>query len=250
GPRYGQGVWNLDISRPLDVLGLKDVNLAFGGEVRFETYSITAGQPESYSYGGYVTPSGTTGGAGAQGFPGFAPSDAVKANRNSQSAYIDIEARPIERLDIDIAGRFENYSDFGTTVNGKIAARYDFNDMFAVRGAVSSGFRAPSLQQEYVSYTSTTFIAGNPINSIILRASNPIAAAIGATALKPENSVNYSVGGVFRWENFSATLDLYSISVGNRIALSDSITQANAIALFPSTSQIGGVRFFTNGVDT
>jgi len=83
-----------------------------------------------------------------------------------------------------------------------------------------------------------------------LRASNPIAGTIGAVALKPENSVNYSVGGVFRWENFSATLDLYSISVGNRIALSDSITQSNAIALFPVTSQIGGVRFFTNGVDT
>lgn len=250
GPRYGQGVWNLDISRPLDVLGMHDVNFAFGGEVRFETYSITAGQPESYSYGGYVTPSGTVGGAGAQGFPGFAPSDAVKADRNSQSAYIDIEAKPIEGLDVDIAGRFENYSDFGTTVNGKIAARYDFSDMFAIRGAVSSGFRAPSLQQEYVSYTSTTFINGNPINSIILRASNPVAGTIGAVALKPENSVNYSVGGVFRWESFSATLDLYSISVGNRIALSDSITQANAIALFPATSQIGGVRFFTNGVDT
>ncbi len=250
GPRYGQGVWNLDISRPLDVLGMRDVNLAFGGEVRFETYSITAGQPESYSFGGYVTPSGTVGGSGAQGFPGFAPSDAVKADRNSQSAYIDIEAKPFEGLDVDIAGRFENYSDFGTTVNGKIAARYDFSDMFAIRGAVSSGFRAPSLQQEYVSYTSTTFINGNPINSIILRASNPIAGTIGAVALKPENSVNYSVGGVFRWENFSATLDLYSISVGNRIALSDSITQANAIALFPVTSQIGGVRFFTNGVDT
>lgn len=250
GPRYGQGVWNLDISRPLDILGMRDVNLAFGGEVRFETYSITAGQPESYSFGGYVTPSGTVGGSGAQGFPGFAPSDAVKADRNSQSAYIDIEAKPFEGLDVDIAGRFENYSDFGTTVNGKIAARYDFSDMFAIRGAVSSGFRAPSLQQEYVSYTSTTFINGNPINSIILRASNPIAGTIGAVALKPENSVNYSMGGVFRLENFSLTLDLYSISVGDRIALSDSITQANAIALFPVTSQIGGVRFFTNGVDT
>ena len=104
-------------------------------------------------------------------------SDAVQADRNSQSAYIDIEAKPLEGLDVDVAGRFENYSDFGTTVNGKIAARYDFNDMFAIRGAVSSGFRAPSLQQEYVSYTATTFIAGNAVNSIILRASNPIAAS-------------------------------------------------------------------------
>jgi iron complex outermembrane receptor protein len=250
GPRYGQGVWNVDVSRPLDILGMSDVNLALGGEVRFETYRITAGDPTSYAFGGYVTPTGNIGGSGAQGFPGFAPSDAVSTSRNSQSAYVDVEAKPVDGLDVDVAGRFEHYSDFGSTVNGKIAARYDFNDMFALRGAVSSGFRAPSLQQEFVSYTSTTFIAGVPINSTVLRASSPIAKFIGAVPLKPENSVNYSAGGVFRLENFSATLDVYSISVGNRIALSDSITQANAIALFPASAQIGGVRFFTNGVDT
>jgi iron complex outermembrane receptor protein len=250
GPRYSQDVFNLDITRPIDLLGMKDVNLAFGGEARLETYRITAGEPASYAFGGYVTPTGNLGSSGAQGFPGFAASDAVTASRNSQSAYVDIEAKPLDGLDVDFAGRFEDYSDFGSTVNGKIAARYDFSDMFAIRGAVSSGFRAPSLQQEYVSYTSTTFIAGNPINSTVLRASNPVAKFIGAVPLKPENSVNYSVGGVFRWDEFSATLDAYSISVGNRIALSDSITAANVIALFPASAQIGGVRFFTNGVDT
>ena len=250
GPRYGQGVWNLDVNRSIDIFGIKDVNLAAGGEVRFETYKISPGQPQSYQNGGYITPSGTIGNAASQGFTGFSPSDAVNADRNSQSAYIDIDAKPIDGLDVDVAGRFENYSDFGSTVNGKIAARYDFNDMFAIRGAVSSGFRAPSLQQEYVSYTSIVFIGGNQISSAILRASNPVAPIIGATPLKPENSVNYSVGGVFRWEDFSATLDLYSISVGNRIALSDTISAANVIALFPASAQLGGVRFFTNGVDT
>src|SRR4051812_5024849 len=251
GPRYGQGVWNLDVNRPLSIFGTAgDTNLALGGEVRFETYRISSGDTNSYANGGYVTPTGNIGGAGAQGFPGFSPSDAVRASRNSQSAYIDVETRPIQDLDIDVAGRFENYSDFGTTVNGKIAARYDFSDMFALRGAVSSGFRAPSLQQEYVAYTSTIFVAGNQINSTILRASNPVAATIGAVPLKPENSVNYSIGGVFRLENFSATLDLYSISVGNRIALSDTLSQANVLALFPASAQIGGARFFTNAEDT
>jgi iron complex outermembrane receptor protein len=250
GPRYGQGVFNLDVDRAFDVLGMKDVNFAFGGEYRFENYKISAGQPQSYQNGGYVTPSGTVGNAAAQGFTGFSPSDATSASRNSQSAYVDVDAKPIDGLDVDVAGRFENYSDFGSTVNGKIAARYDFNDMFAIRGAVSSGFRAPSLQQEYVSYTSIIFVAGNQISSAILRASNPIASLVGAKPLKPENSVNYSVGGVFRLDNFSATLDLYSISVGNRIALSDTISASNVIALFPASAQIGGVRFFTNGVDT
>jgi iron complex outermembrane receptor protein len=250
GPRYGQGVWNLDITHPLDLLGMTDTTLAFGGEVRFEDYSISPGNPASFSYGGYVTPTGNIGAAQAQGFPGFSNTDAVKANRNSQSAYVDLEFKPIEGLDVDTAGRFENYSDFGTTVNGKIAARYDFNEHFALRGAVSSGFRAPSLQQEYVSYTSTVFIAGNPINSTILRASNPVAATVGAVPLKPENSVNYSAGAMFRDGAFSATLDVYSISVGNRISLSDNLTAANVVALFPATAQIGGARFFTNGLDT
>ena len=138
---------------------MNDVNLAFGGEVRFENYSISAGQPQSYQLAAMSRRPALSAAPGAQGFPGFSPTDAVRADRNSQSAYIDIEANPIESLDIDVAGRFENYSDFGTTVNGKIAARYDFNDMFALRGAVSSGFRAPSLQQEYVTYTSTIFVA-------------------------------------------------------------------------------------------
>jgi iron complex outermembrane receptor protein len=250
GPRYGQGVWNLDINRPLDIFGKADTNLAFGGEVRFENYGINAGEPASYAVGSYVTPSGTTTGPGAQGFPGFAPGDVVKSSRNSQSLYFDVDTHPLEALDVDFAGRFENYSDFGTTVNGKIAARYDFDEHFALRGAVSSGFRAPSLQQENVSYTSIVFLGGVPNNVTILRTGNPVAATIGAVPLKPENSVNYSVGGVFRLENFSATLDLYSISVGNRIALSDSITAPNVLALFPTSAQIGGVRFFTNSEDT
>jgi iron complex outermembrane receptor protein len=250
GPRYGQGVANIDVNHPLSIFGSNDTTLALGGEYRFENYKISAGSPQSYSNGGYVTPTGNVGGAGAQGFPGFSATDAVKADRNSQSLYVDVESHPVESLDIDVAGRFENYSDFGTTVNGKIAARYDFTDMFALRGAVSSGFRAPSLQQEYVSYTSTIFVAGNQINSTILRASNPVAGLIGAVPLKPENSVNYSVGGVFRAGNFSATLDGYIISVGNRITLSDTISAANVIALFPTSAQIGGARFFTNGLDT
>jgi iron complex outermembrane receptor protein len=250
GPRYGQGVINLDIDRQFSVFGTSDTNLAFGGEYRFENYGIHAGEPASYVYGGYVTPQGNFSSGGSQGFPGFAPSDAVQASRNSQSLYVDIDTKPVDALDVDVAGRFENYSDFGSTVNGKIAARYDFSDMFAIRGAMSSGFRAPSLQQEYVSYTSTTFIAGVATNSAVLRASNPIASLIGSVPLKPENSINFSAGGVFRWEDFSATLDVYSISVGNRIALSDTFSQSGVLALFPASAQIGGARFFTNGVDT
>ena len=250
GPRYDQGVWNLDITRPLDILGMQDTTLAFGGEVRFEDYKISAGDPASFAQGSYITPGGIRGAAEAQGFPGFSSSDATPASRNSPSAYVDVEFHPLAGLDVDTAGRFENYSDFGTTVNGKVAARYDFDENFALRGAISSGFRAPSLQQENVSYTSTVFLNGSPVNTVILRASNPIAITVGSVPLKPENSINYSIGGVFRMGDFSATLDGYSISVGNRISLSDNLTAANVTALFPVAQQIGGARFFTNGLDT
>ncbi len=250
GPQYQQTVANLDGTRKLSLLGMSDVNLAVGAEVRTEQYRIFAGEPASYANGGYVTPSKTVGAAATQGFPGFSPSDAVSASRTSESLYADIESKPIDNLDIDIAGRYENYSDFGSELTGKLAARYDFNSNFALRGAISSGFRAPSLQQEYISYSAITFLGGQQITNAVLRASNPVASFIGAIPLKPEQSTNYSVGGVFRAGPFSATLDGYIIRLNNRITLSDPLTQANVLALFPASAQIGAARFFTNGVDT
>ncbi|MGZ6010823.1 MAG: TonB-dependent receptor plug domain-containing protein [Caulobacteraceae bacterium] len=250
GLRYNQLVGNLGVTTALSFAGFDSVNFAAGAEVRHERYAIKAGEPNSYVNGGYVTPSGTISNKGSQGFPGFQPSDAVEADRTSEAVYADLDIKPIQALDIDAAARYEHYSDFGDVVSGKLAARYDFNNHFALRAAVSNGFRAPSLQQEYVSYTAITFIAGNQINNAVLRASNPLASVIGATPLKPEKSTNVSGGAVFRWGAFSATLDGFLIDINDRIALSDALTQANVIALFPASAQIGAARFYTNGVDT
>lgn len=248
--RYGQWVGNLGVTRQLSLFGISEVNFAAGAEIRHETYKITPGELTSYTNGGYTFPGAAAGGTGAQGYPGFAPADAADVKRTSEALYVDVAFKPVPAFEIDLAGRYEHYSDFGSVVSGKLAARYDLTDSFALRGAVSNGFRAPSLQQGNVSYTAITFLAGSPINNAVLRASNPAAQFIGSVPLEPERSVNFSGGAVFRSGAFSATLDGYIIRINDRITLSDTLRQANVLALFPASAQIGGARFFTNAIDT
>ena len=251
--RYQQVVGNLGVTRSFPFAGLNEVNFAAGGEVRYERYQIIPGEPASYINGGFftqTTPTAVLGGTGSQAFAGFSPANATDQNRTSESAYLDLSTKILGGLDVDVAGRYEHYSDFGSVATGKIALRYDINSHFALRGAVSNGFRAPSLQQSFITTTSTNFIAGNPIQTILLASNNPVAKFIGAVPLKPEKSTNFSAGAVFRSGAFSATIDSYLIKINDRVVLSDILSQANVLALFPASAQIGGVRFFTNGADT
>jgi iron complex outermembrane receptor protein len=253
--KYQQTVGNFDATRSLDFGGFESVNLAVGLEVRGENYTIKAGEPASYINGGYntqTTPTVVLGGTGSQSFQGFSPSNETDKSRTSESLYVDLEMKPNTQSDIDLAVRGEHYSDFGSVVTGKLAGRYDFSDNVALRGSVSNGFRAPSLQQSYITTTSTNFVGGLPINTILLPPTDPRAALIGATALKPEKSFNVSGGAVFRAGNLSLTVDAYYIKITDRIVLSDILQQANVIALFNAggVTGIGGVRFFTNGVDS
>ncbi|MEO6340677.1 MAG: TonB-dependent receptor [Caulobacteraceae bacterium] len=251
--RYQQVVGNLGVTRTMAFAGLSEVNFAAGGEVRYERYQILPGEPASYINGGFftqTTPTAVLGGTGSQSFSGFSPANATDQNRTSESAYVDVSTKVLGALDIDVAGRYEHYSDFGSVATGKLALRYDLTPNFALRGAVSNGFRAPSLQQSFITTTSTNFVAGVPIQTILLASNNPVARFIGAVALKPEKSTNLSAGAVFRAGAFSATIDSYIIRINNRIVLSDILSQGNVIGLFPASAQIGGVRFFTNGADT
>jgi iron complex outermembrane recepter protein len=237
----------------------KDVTLAFGGEYRHEGYAIRAGDVASYVLGPVAGKA-----AGAQGFPGFKPSNEVDKSRHAWSAYVDVDLPFTEALDVDIAARAENYSDFGSTVTGKASARYEFTDALAVRGTIATGFRAPALQQQYFTATSTNFISINGVNTPVevstFPATSATAAALGAKPLEPEESVNYSVGLVYHVGAFEVTVDAYRIDIDNRIVLSENILgsptgTATAQAIFlllnpPGTSGIGGGRFFINGVDT
>jgi iron complex outermembrane receptor protein len=255
---YAQTVVNFDLKR-----GFGIVTLATGLEYRSEEFAETAGEYSSYGVAlsttgaRLVLPGGPQG--GSQGFNGLQALDATSVDRNSHAAYIEADAQITDKLQAGLAVRYEDYSDFGETLNGKVSARYDFADYFALRGAVSSGFRAPGLQQTSFTATSTNFIAGVPTDILTTRASGALGAQFGAKPLDPETASNYSVGTVIRAGNFVATIDAYQIDIADRIVLSDNLLGAatgtpTQVAIFnliaPFSSQATGVRFFINGVDT
>jgi iron complex outermembrane receptor protein len=258
--QYDQWVANANATKELNFGWAKPATLAFGAEYRHEHYQIGAGDLASYVFGGLAGKA-----AGAQGFPGFKPANEVDKNRHSEALYVDLDAPLTDRFDVDIAARYENFSDFGDTTNGKISARYDLFDGFAIRGTAATGFRAPALQQQYFTATSTNFIAINGVSTPVevgtFPATSPVAIALGGKPLEPEKSTNYSLGAVYHKGPFEVTVDAYQIKIDNRIVLSENIQgsptgSATAVAIFnlinpPGTGAgLGAARFFINGVDT
>jgi iron complex outermembrane receptor protein len=269
GYDYDQLVLNLSGVRQIELGALASpLNVAVGLEARREGYSINAGEPDSWRNGGVLLPLGTTGctaptpaqvtaggcasASGAQVFPGFRPTNVVSENRTAVGAYLDLEANLTEKLLASAAVRAEDYSDFGSNVTGKLAARFDFTEAFALRAAVQTGFRAPSLQQQFFSTTSTNFIGGVPFDLTTFPATDPVAVALGAQPLDAEESENFSVGAVLQLGRASLTIDAYRINIDNRVVLSENLTQANVRTFLASRgfTGIGGARFFINGVDT
>lgn len=227
------------------------LNVAIGIEARREAYSITAGEPDSYRNGGVLL-NGAPTASGAQVFPGFRPSNEVDESRRAIGAYVDLEANVTDKFLASGALRIEDYNDFGSNVSGKLTGRYDFTDNFALRGSVSTGFRAPSLQQQFFQTTSTNFIGGIPFDITTFPVSDPVAVALGAKPLEAEESTNFSVGAVARVGDLSITIDAYQINIDDRIVLSENLTATNVRAFLTAQGfiGIGGGRFFINGVDT
>ncbi|GAB3464266.1 TonB-dependent receptor [Massilia terrae] len=253
GFSYDQTVLNLTGVRSIDMASLASpLNVAVGAEARRETYSLSAGEPDSYRYGGVVLPNGSPAAPGSQVFPGFRPANAVNSARTAVGAFVDLEANLTKEFLGSVAVRGEHYSDFGNNLSGKLAGRYDFSKAFALRGSVQNGFRAPSPQQQNFTATSTNFINGVPFEITTFRPTDPVAVALGAKPLKAEKSVNFSFGTVFRIDNVSLTVDAYRVRVKDRIILSENLTQANVRDYLTKQGfiGIGGGRFFINGVDT
>jgi outer membrane receptor protein involved in Fe transport len=240
----------LDATHAYNVGMASPLTVAIGAEAREDLYGIGAGEPSSYYK------------EGAQSFPGFLPVVAGNHSRKNYAGYVDFALAPIEALQLDVAGRVEHYTDFGDTQIGKITARYDFNPQWAVRGTVSTGFRAPTLAEEFYTAVNVSPTA----DTIQFPADSAAANLLGLSNLKPENSTSYSVGIVAHpLEDLSATIDAYSIAIGNRITTSSTISAAGgainaptivnpAIALFgvtldPTASQ-SGVTSFLNGIST
>ncbi|MEQ1514097.1 MAG: TonB-dependent receptor [Lysobacteraceae bacterium] len=249
-----QHLLNLDVSRGFDVSWLASpLNVAWGLEWRGEDFQQSAGELASYVNGGALLPGGVPAPSGSQVFPGFRPSDGGDFNRESYAAYLDLEANVTDKLNLGLAVRAEDYSDFGDTTSGKVSARYDFTDKVALRGTVSTGFRAPSLQQQFFRSTATNFIGGVPFDIRTFRVNDAAAVALGAEPLKAEESKNLSLGLVLQpVDNLYVTVDAYRIDIDDRIMLSENLTSTAVRAYLNANVDpaLGGGRYFTNAIDT
>lgn len=260
GFNFLQNTLNVDFSKSFKTIA-EGLNLGLGAEYRYEHYSIYAGEEASYknyhtadiyypNVGEDRTPA-----SGSQGFPGFTTSDAIKANRSNVSVYADGELNATTVWLVDGAVRFENYSDFGSVFTFKLATRYKINPDFNLRGSVSTGFRAPSLQQINFSNTLTSFSGGQLVQSLIARNGSAISRAAGIPDLKEETSVNSSIG--FSWKampGLTFTVDGYMVKVKDRIVLSGLFSKDDPTLPTSFTSQIPAdvstVQFFANAVNT
>jgi iron complex outermembrane recepter protein len=254
----GDDLWtaNLDVSRPFTVGGLAGpLNVAFGLEFRRDGFTQEAGEPNSYINGGVRDRFGAVAAAGAQVFPGFQPSNEVEASRNAKSVYVDLEGDVLPKLRLGVAGRYENFSDFGDTTNGKITARYSALQQLILRASASTGFRAPSLSQGNFSAISTNFLANaqgvlEAFQVGTYRVDTPIARILGAEDLKAEKSKNFSAGLVWQpLSNLEFTADYFHIDIEDRIVFSGNFTGSKVLPLIQPLGATGA-RFFTNAIDT
>jgi iron complex outermembrane receptor protein len=243
---YTQNVLNADISKPLEIGLAYPATLSFGAEYRQEKWNQSPGESNSYT------------GSGAQGFAGFTPANAVHSDRDSYAAYVGLEADLTEKFSAGIAGRYEDYSDFGSEVSGKLSARYAFTDAVALRATVASGFRAPALAQQYYQVVTSQYNAtlDRFFESGTFPATGPVAQALGADALTAETSLSYGLGLVLQpIDRLYVTIDAYQIDIDDRIVLSSNLLlggNAAAQALLASLGVNGvtSARYFTNAADT
>lgn len=264
GHEFLQNTTNLDISRKFSTV-LSGLSLAFGSEFRVDNYRIRSGQEASWknyalvdSAGVYSDPSGLQG--GSQSFPGFSPANALNKTRTNSSLYADGELDITRKWLVGAAARFEHYSDFGSALNGKISTLYKIVNGLNVRGAISTGFRAPSLQQEYFSYISTDILPSGQLGSSgFFNNYSPVAKALGIPKLNQETSVNYSAGFTAKpAPGLNLSLDGYLITIKNRIVLTGSFGGAGSgdsaqnAAIQQIISPLGAntARFFSNAIDT
>ncbi|MDB5459078.1 MAG: TonB-dependent receptor [Caulobacteraceae bacterium] len=264
--RTDESTTNFDLTRSIGWgLFAKPLFLAAGAEYRWDSLTIVAGDPASYIDGKYVAPAGQPNAgsitqAGAQGVSGFPPFSAGRFTRNNVSLYVNGEQPIIDSWEMSLAGRYEHYSDFGDAVTYKVSTRYEPIHGFALRGTVSSGFRAPSLQQEHYASASTIGVKlpGDATTSLypvqLLPPDTAAAQALGATPLRPEKSTNYSVGFVMQpMSRMNVTVDLYQIDITDRILQTGSLGPAVAVSNALRSAGLNpqqAVFYYTNGADT
>ena len=258
GHSLSQNTTGVDFSKYFEN-SAKGINLAFGMEFRTEEFAIFSGEEASYAVydnNGIAvtnpttqtvatTPNGYDLAGGSQGFPGYSPDNEVQRGRTNIGIYGDAEINFTEDFLTAIALRYENYSDFGNTFNFKVASRLNLSNDLTVRASLSSGFRAPSLAQLYYNLIFTNIVGGTSLTSLLSANNSTVTKAFGINQLTEEKALNGSIGFTYKIGNFSATIDAYSISVDDRIILTDNF-DASGLGI----PGVEAAQFFANGVDT
>lgn len=268
---FGNTLGNLDIVKLIDTKGkLKSLSFVFGGEFRVENYFIEAGEVASWQLGNGgsepgvdfdTTSSGGPKNPGSQVFAGFQPDNEIDRFRNSVGVYAGLETEISDNFLVDIGGRFENYSDFGSTFNGKIATRIGFGKKFALRGAINTGFRAPSLHQMWFNNVSIQFVIDpltgelEPTRVLTSNNKSSVTKAFGIPDLKEETSLNFSAGFITTpFTGLSISGDFYFITIDDRIVLTSRFSDSDSTVaelLKPFSSLgVGAAQFWANAVNT
>ena len=259
GHFLSQNTTGLDFNKYLEDVA-SGMSLAFGFEYRTENFGIFAGEVPSYALydenGVPITNPATQVVAtdsngdelpgGSQGFPGYSPDNEVDRSRTNYGIYFDTEINVSEAFMVGAALRFEDYSDFGNTFNFKLASRVKASDSFSIRGSISTGFRAPSLAQLYYNLIFNNIVAGASVPSLLSANNSTVTKAFGIGQLKEEKAVNASIGFTYKNGGFTATIDAYSITVDDRIILTDNFTDQTILGPL----NVDAAQFFANGVDT
>ncbi|GAA4271833.1 TonB-dependent receptor [Aquimarina gracilis] len=257
GHSLSQNTTSLDFSKYYPNT-LQGFNIAFGTEYRTENFEIFAGEEGSYAtYDVNGLPiidpanqtqptdpiSGELRPGGSQGFPGYSPANEVDRSRTNFSVYADAELDFTNSFLLSAAARFENYSDFGSTINGKLAFRLKATQDINIRGSISTGFRAPSLAQIYYNLRFTDFQGGVATETLLSPNNSPVTASFGIEQLEEETAVNAALGATAKFGAFTATIDGYFINVKDRIVLTGTFDA-------PQIPNVNEAQFFANGVDT
>ncbi len=257
GHSLSQNTTSLDFSKYYSDI-LKGLNVAFGTEYRTENFEIFAGEEGSYAtYDDNGLPitnpstqtqptdpdSGNLRPGGSQGFPGYSPINEVDRSRSNISVYADGELDITDSFLLGAAARFEDYSDFGSTINGKLSFRIKATEDINIRGSVSTGFRAPSLAQIYYNLRFTDFQGGVATETLLSANNSPVTSSFGIDQLEEETAINGALGATATFGSFTATVDGYYINVKDRIVLTGTFAA-------PQIPNVAEAQFFANGVDT
>ena len=249
---------NLDLSRPVYLdLFFSPLNVALGLEYREERFKVESGEENSWFIDdrpGGLAEQGF--GIGSNGFTGFGPRLAGEFSRDSYAAYVDLEVDLVRTFTVAAAARYEDHDGVGDTLDGKFTARWQLTDGMALRGAVSTGFRTPTVGQANILNVTTAFTGGVLADEATLPPTHPAARLVGAQPLTPEESVNFSAGTVLQWGSVDITVDYFRIELEDRIARSSEriLSRENVATLLSQgvsdATSFTSVRFYTNEFDT